>query len=124
MSLLTWERYSSLHHNIVSKDDFDKAEKQAESEIRNVMGVIHFSNWIADNPNLTNEIYYEQLLDCICNVINYNATVGTKAGQGVASVSNDGYSESYVLQTQSQATEELHKNIRLWLSGTGLVRAY
>ena len=88
------------------------------------MGVIHFSNWIADNPNLTNEIYYEQLLDCICNVINYNATVGSKAGQGVASVSNDGYSESYVLQTQSQATEELYKNIRKWLSGTGLVRAY
>ena len=123
MSLLTWERYSSLH-NIVSKDDFDKAEKQAESEIRNVMGVIHFSNWITGNSNLTHEIYYEQLLDCICNVINYNVTVGSKAGQGVASVSNDGYSESYVLQTQSQATEELHKNIRKWLSGTGLVRAY
>ena len=123
MSLLTWERYSSLH-NIVSKDDFDKAEKQAENEIRNVMGVIHFSNWITGNANLTHEIYYEQLLDCICNVINYNATVGSKAGQGVASVSNDGYSESYVLQTQSQATEELHENIRKWLSGTGLVRAY
>lgn len=123
MSLLTWERYSSLH-NIVSKDDFDKAEKQAESEIRIVMGVIHFTNWIVDNPNIANEIYYEQLLDCICNVINYIATVGAKAGQGVSSVSNDGYSESYVLQTQSQATNELQKNIRLWLSGTGLVRAY
>ena len=123
MSLLTWERYSSLHY-IVIEYKFDKAEKQAESEIRNVMGVIHFSNWIADNPNLTNEIYYEQLLDCICNVIDYNATIGAKAGQGVSSVSNDGYSESYVLQTQSQVTEELHKNIRKWLSGTGLVRAY
>lgn len=123
MSLLTWERYRSLH-DIVSEDKFDKAEKQAECAIRNVMGVIHYTNWIADNSNLTNEIYYDQLLDCICNVINYIATVGTKAGQGVASVSNDGYSESYVLQTQSQATEELHKNIRKWLSGTGLVRAY
>ena len=123
MSLLTWERYRSLH-DIVSEDEFDKAEKQAESAIRNVMGVIHYTNWIADNSNLTNEIYYEQLLDCICNVINYIATVGAKAGQGVSSVSNDGYSESYVLQTQSQATEELHKNIRKWLSGTGLVRAY
>lgn len=123
MSLLTWERYSSLH-DIVSEDKFDKAEKQAESAIRNVMGVIHYTNWIADNSNLTNEIYYEQLLDCICNVINYLATVGAKAGQGVSSVSNDGYSESYVLQTQSQATNELQKNIRLWLSGTGLVRAY
>lgn len=123
MSLLTWERYSSLH-DIVIEDKFDKAEKLAESEIRNVMGVIHFSNWIADNPNLTDEIYYEQLLDCICNVIDYNATIGAKAGQGVSSVSNDGYSESYVLQTQSQVTEELHKNIRKWLSGTGLVRAY
>ena len=60
MSLLTWERYSSLH-DIVSEDNFDKAEKQAECAIRNVMGVIHFSNWIADNPNIANEIYYEQL---------------------------------------------------------------
>lgn len=70
MSLLTWGRYSFLH-NIVSKDNFDKAEKQAESEIRNVMGVIHFSNWVTGNSNLTREIYYEQLLDCIYQVALY-----------------------------------------------------
>jgi hypothetical protein len=45
-------------------------------------------------------------------------------GKGIASVSNDGYTESYVLQKQSDALEELGKNIRSWLSGTGIVRAY
>lgn len=123
MGLLTWERYSSLYSSI-AKEDFDKLALLAEREVRDVMGVIHYNEYIKENPKLESEIYYEQLLDCICKVINYTVTVESKVGQGIASVSNDGYSESYVLQTQSQATEELHKNIRKWLSGTGLVRTY
>ena len=46
------------------------------------------------------------------------------AGKGIASVSNDGYSESYVIQTESQTRAELQSSIRAWLSGTGLVGAY
>lgn len=45
-------------------------------------------------------------------------------GQGVSSVSNDGYSESYVIQTAEQLRGELQSSIRAWLSGTGLVGAY
>ena len=46
------------------------------------------------------------------------------AGKGVASVSNDGYSENYVVQTESQMRAELQSAIKAWLSGTGLVGAY
>ena len=45
-------------------------------------------------------------------------------GKGVSSVSNDGYSESYVVQTEEQLRNELQCSIRGWLSGTGLVGAY
>ena len=46
------------------------------------------------------------------------------AGKGISAVGNDGYSESYVIQTGSQAMAELQHSIRLWLSGTGLAGAY
>ena len=42
----------------------------------------------------------------------------------VKTVSNDGYSESYAVQTASQARAEMYGMIRQLLSGTGLVGAY
>lgn len=121
MALLTWEYYSSLYDVIKDKEAFEKAEKLAEKEVARVIGPIH---WAEIPEDISDEFYADQLRDCMCNVINYQKQTGSKAGKGVASVSNDGYSESYVLPTQSAATEELDKNIRYWLSGTGLVRAY
>ena len=59
-----------------------------------------------------------------CKVIDYQVQEGSKAGKGITSASNDGYSESYAIVKQSEAVEELDANIRTWLSGTGLVRAY
>ena len=44
-------------------------------------------------------------------------------GKGISSASNDGYSESYVVQTEEQLRSELQSSIRAWLSGTGLVGA-
>ena len=117
-ALVSWEYYSSLY-SVVTEDQFETAEALAEKEVIKVVGLIHWSEL-----NLEDEIYGDQLMDCICKVINYQAEAPKAQGRGVASVSNDGYSESYVLQTQSQADEELGKNIRAWLSGTGLVRAY
>lgn len=68
---------------------------------------------------------YDQLKDCICKVINTmveNEKSGK--GRGIASASNDGYSESYVIQTEAQLRDELHCSIKSWLSGTGLIGAY
>lgn len=118
MSHITWERYSSLY-NKIAKDDFDKAEMLAEKEICAVIGPIKWANITADTFG------FEQLQDCICKVMDKMAEDNNSCkGKGVSSVSNDGYSESYVVQTEEQLRNELHRSIRAWLSGTGLVGAY
>ena len=69
--------------------------------------------------------YYEQLRDCICNVMDKMAEDAKSGkGKGLASVSNDGYSENYAVQTEEQLRNELQSSIRAWLSGTGLAGAY
>ena len=118
MSHVNWEYYSSLH-NTVKEDDFERLEAIAEKEVCNVIGPIRWAN-------ITEETFgHNQLKDCICNVIDKMA-VDSKSGKGkgVSSVSNDGYSESYVVQTEEQLRNELHSSIRAWLSGTGWVGAY
>lgn len=68
---------------------------------------------------------YDQLKDCICKVIDKMVEDKKSGkGRGIASASNDGYSESYVIQTEAQLREELHCSIKSWLSGTGLIGAY
>ena len=116
--IVNWEYYSSLY-NIVERDEFDKAEKNAEKEVQRVIGPIRWAG-------ITQSTFgYEQLQDCICKVIN-KMTEDNKSGKGrgLSSVSNDGYSESYVVQTEEQLQSELRSSIVAWLSGTGLVGAY
>jgi hypothetical protein len=116
--IVDWEYYSSLHSKVVA-DDFETAELLAEKEVKRIVG---FPRW---NALDSEEFYYEQLKDCICNVIDKMAEMKESgAGTGLSSVNNDGYSESYTVQTQSQATAELQSCIRAWLSGTGLAGAY
>ena len=118
MSHATWEYYSSLY-DTVKEEDFDKAEKLAEKEVCAVIGPIRWATITADIFG------FEQLQDCICNVINKMAEDKKSGkGKGVSSVSNDGYSESYVVQTEEQLRSELRSSIIAWLSGTGLVGAY
>ena len=113
-----WEYYSSLH-DTVKQEDFDRAESIAEKEVCNVIGPIRWAD-------ITEETFgFEQLKDCICNVIDKMAADSKSGkGKGISSASNDGYSESYVVQTEEQLRSELQSSIRAWLSGTGLVGAY
>ena len=120
-ALVSWEYYSSLY-SVVTEDQFEKAESLAEKDLARVIGPLRWTELVSSD--WSTEFYADQLMDTICKVVNYQATAGKKTGAGVASVSNDGYSESYALAKQSDAQEELQKNIRAWLSGTGLVRAY
>ena len=125
-AFVDWEYYSSLFSDpAVPETDFPAAEKLAEMTVRSVIGPIRWAE-LKSLENIDDEFFYEPLLDCICRVIEYSATTGSRTGLGVTSVSNDGYTESYAadLVKASEATEELNRNIRLWLSGTGLVRAY
>lgn len=116
--IVNWEYYSSLH-DIVNENDFEKAEIRAEKEVCQVIGPIRWETITTDTFG------YSQLQDCICNVIDKMAADKISGkGRGVSSVSNDGYSESYVVQTEEQLRYELQSSIRAWLSGTGLVGAY
>ncbi len=116
--IVDWEYYNSLYSK-VSEADFEKAEKQAEKAVCSVIGPIRWEQ-------ITEETFgYEQLKDCICQVMDKIAADDEAGlGTGVTSVSNDGYSESYALQTSVQRMSDLRASIRLWLSGTGLVGAY
>lgn len=118
MQHVTWEYYISFH-NRVRQEEFARAEALAEKEVQRVIGWIRWAN-------ITEEMFgYEQLKDCICNVIDKMAVdMQSGKGKGISSVSNDGYSESYVVQTEEQLRSELQSSIRSWLSGTGLVGAY
>ncbi len=116
--IVSWEYYSSLSSK-VSEDKFSAAEKKAEREVKAVVGPIRWEN-------ITPQTFgYNQLQDCICQVIdNMVENDRSGKGKGLSSVSNDGYSESYVVQTEEQLRMELHGSIRAMLSGTGLVGAY
>ena len=87
--------------------------------MQRVIGIIRWGQ-------ITEETYgYSQLQECICNVIDKMATDAKSGkGKGISSASNDGYSESYVVQTEEQLRSELQSSIKAWLSGTGLVGAY
>ena len=116
--IIDWEYYNSLYSNI-DEGDFNKLEKLAEKQIKLVIGT---PKWNSINPNA---FYYDQLRDCICKVINKLVEYDKSGiGKGIASVSNDGYSENYTVQTAEQAMAEIRNYINGWLSGTGLIGAY
>ena len=116
--IVDWEYYNSLFDKI-AKDDFERAELKAEKEVCKVIGPIRWANITTDTFG------YEQLKDCICNVINKMAENEFLSKRtGISSVSNDGYSESYVQKTEEQFANEMRILIINNLSGTGLVGAY
>ena len=117
-SVVTWEYYNSLY-NKAPQDAFTKLEAQAEKYIESVVGRYR---WLAINESA---FYYSQLQYCVCQVINKLVELDASgAGKGLASVSNDGYSENYVVRLPSEADDEIRRCIVRWLSGTGLVGAF
>lgn len=122
MALVTWEYYRSLHDAVRDEEAFQKAEQLAEKDVARVIGPIRWAELAG--ADLSGLFFRDQLFDCICMVVDYRKQTKGKLGVGVSSASNAGYSESYALPTLSAANEELDKNIRAWLSGTGLIRGY
>ena len=118
MSIVSWEYYDSLHNNVAS-DEFPRLEALAEKKVREVIGAIRFDQ-------ITEETFgYDVLKDCICNIIDKMVEdANSGRGKGLASVSNDGYTETYAIKDEASLRNEMTSNIKAWLSGTGLVRAY
>lgn len=118
MSIVNWEYYDSLHSKIEFVD-FDRYEALAESEVRGVIGAVR---WASINEDTFG---YDVLKDCICNVIDKMVDDEQSGrGKGLASVSNDGYSETYAVKDSADLRNDLTSSIKGWLSGTGLVGAY
>lgn len=117
-SIVTWEYYNSLY-NKASQEEFDNLEALAEKHVLSVIGHYRWSN-IKESA-----FYFGQLKDCICMVIDKLADLNKSgAGKGVASVSNDGYSESYAVRTAEEYNNEIRTCIIRGLSGTGLASAF
>lgn len=117
-NIVTWEYYNSLYHK-AKQDEFGALEVLAEKHIKTVIG--HYK-WNGINSSA---FYFDQLKDCICRVIDKLVDLNSSgAGKGVSSVSNDGYSESYVVRTAEEYEHEMRICITRWLSGTGLIGAF
>lgn len=117
-TIVDWGHYSTLY-NTINQATFDRLEPLAESRVRAAIGT---HRWNSINPNA---FYYNQLKDCICTVIDRLALCEKSgAGAGLASVSNDGYSESYAVRTAEEYENEIRTCIIYGLSGTGLISAF
>lgn len=126
MSYITWEYYSSLFAN-VTKDEFDRLAGQAEKRV-NIFtrGRVEefMRSYDTDTATGFQRRVYDAVQYTICEVVNKLYLQETSgAGCGLSSVSNDGYSESYKVTTESEKQAELDAVIRLGLSGTGLAGA-
>lgn len=123
MSYVTWEYYDSLFDK-VSKDEFDRLAVQAEKKIdRLTYGRAgqFMRGYNADSATDFQNYVHEAVLLTICELINkLFLQENNGAGSGLSSVSNDGYSESYKVATESERQAELDTVIRQGLAGTGL----
>ena len=126
MSYIDWEYYSSLYDNI-PQERFKAYEKKAAIKL-NTCTHMRVARFYSQYDEATATDYekqvYEQIRITMCELINkmYNQEAHS-LGEGITSVSNDGYSESYEIKTASQKEGELLQVIRSGLSGTGLAGA-
>lgn len=102
MNILDWEYYNS-HFPKLNQDDFKKVVYHAT--------VLTFRHVTKEFDNL-NDSELVIIKDCICNVIN---TLSTQTDGNIASVSNDGYSVSYVQKTKEQLNDDLEEIFDTWL---------
>ncbi len=123
MSYVTWEYYSSLFDK-VSKNEFDKLAAQAEKRIDYLThgrAGQFMSSYSANHATDFQKHVYESVMFTTCELINkLYLQQSSSVGSGLSSVSNDGYSESYTVTTESERQTELDTVVRQGLSGTGL----
>lgn len=119
----TWEHYSSLYSE-VQEADFDKLNAKASAKL-DVFTHMRARNFEAAYNEETATDFQKQvhmqIQNTVCELINALYVIETSGmGSGIASVSNDGYSESYKLTTAAEKEAQLLSIVRSGLSGTGL----
>lgn len=123
MSYITWEHYSSLYSE-VPQEAFDKLNTKAASK----MDVLthNRASQFAKNYKKTyatdfQKQVYVQIQNTMCELVNaLYIQESSGMGTGIASVSNDGYSETYKLTTSAEKEAQLYSIVRSGLAGTGL----
>lgn len=124
--IVTWEYYSSLF-NEVNESTFNKLEPQAEQRL-DIATHFRSSEYVDSYDETTASPFqnkkYSSIKYAICVVVNkLQANSKSASGNGITSVSNNGYSETYAVTTTDQANAEISSIISNCLSGTGLCSA-
>lgn len=126
MPYIDWEYYSSLFDNM-TQEDFEKRYKQAEVKMNAVTHMRAMAFERAYDEEAATDFQkqiHEQIRMTMCELINaVHIHAVSEMGTGIASVSNDGYSESYKITTAAEKEAQIISIIRNGLSGTGLAGA-
>ena len=126
MSYIDREYYISLFEEIPDAE-FKKLLQKAELRIKRMTHnrVEEFwRNYKEETATLFHRMVYDQIRQTECEVIHaLYVQESSGMGDGIASVSNDGYSESYKIATNQDKEEQLDNIVRSGLSGTGLAGA-
>lgn len=124
MSYTTWEQYRSLYNDIKDEAEFNALEKFAETKI-NALTHMQVKNFLKslDIANMTDfeeqcKTQIELTTMEVVHRMKHNST--SDAGQGIASVSNEGYSVTYTNTTAKSVAQEIEHIILGGLAGTGL----
>lgn len=126
MTYITWELYSSLFHKI-PQDSFDQIARKASMKM-DALTHTRVQKFMCEYDDETATGFQKNVkaqIEMTCAELaeamygHENSAIGT----GVTAVSNDGYSESYKVVTQSEKECELQSLVIRGLSGTGLAGA-
>lgn len=125
MQYTDWEYYTRFCTEIADKETFDRLCAKAEMKMDSFthMRVSCFiKNHRKTYATDFQKRVYVQILNTVCELVNaMYVQESSGMGTGVASVSNDGYSESYRITTEAEKETQLFLIVRSGLAGTGLV---
>lgn len=126
MSYISWEDYSSICTD-VPEEEFRRLCRKAEiklNEATHMRAGRFLSAYDEANATEFQRQVYGQIQMTMCDLINAIYTMDTSGmGTGVSGFSNDGYSETYHIKTDSEMKAQITSVIRNGLSGTGLAGA-
>ncbi len=124
MDYITWEGYSSLYTEIPDENTFNRLMRRVRIKMD---GITHMrvSKFVGSYRKTTatdfQKLVYAQIQDTACELANLMyAQDMSGMGTGIASVSNDGYSESYAVTTAAEKEAQQRKTVLNGLRGTGL----
>lgn len=110
MPYITWEYYSSLYSE-VPEEDFERMRDRASArlDVHTHMRAKAFETaFDAETAADFQKQVHTQIQNTVCELMNaLYAQEISGMGTGIASVSNDGYSESYKITTAAEKDAEL-----------------